>query len=211
MMYDKSIRTEKMLVYDNITKTNNQRKNVEAYIGMRFGRLVVLGYAGKNTSGKPKALCRCDCGNEKTVQFPALKRGDIVSCGCYHKEELCKRNFKHGNTVRGKTSKLYMCWNNMICRCKYKDTEFHKYYIDKGVCVCEEWLDFVNFEKWALNNGYKENLTIDRVDSSKGYCPENCRWIPLYLNIRRATFKRDFGYDPTDVEVEEKYGKWEKR
>lgn len=206
-----------MLVFDinrfgtkrEIDSHNIQRRNAERYIGMRFGRFVVLEYVGQNSSKKPLVRCLCDCGKEKIVQLNDLKRGRSTSCGCHHSEELSKRNFKYGDTTRGKKTKLYMCWNNMICRCKYKDTEFHQYYIDKGVSVCEDWLDYRNFKDWALNNGYKEGLTIDRVNSSIGYCPENCRWIPLHLNIRRATFKRDYGYDPTDLEVEMKYGRWE--
>lgn len=204
IVYDKySFNTNR----DDLRKTS-QQLNAEKYIGMRFGKLVVLEYVGQNKHKKALVRCLCDCGNECIKLLPSLKCGHTNSCGCYHGEELTNRNFKHGNTVRGKITKLYRCWNNMICRCKYKNTEFHKYYIDKGIKVCDEWNDFCNFEEWALTNGYKDGLTIDRIKSDIGYCPENCRWIPMYLNIRRATFKRDFGYDPTDVEVEEKYGKW---
>lgn len=206
-----------MIVYDKNTFASNrdkkttQQKNVEKYIGMRFGRLIVLGYAGQSKSRKPLALCKCDCGNECVKLFPSLKNGHTISCGCYHSEEVSKRNFKYGDTTRGKVTRLYRCWNNMICRCKYKDTEFHKYYIDRGISVCDEWRDYENFKKWALQNGYRDDLTIDRISSYNGYSPDNCRWVPMHLNIRRATFKRDFGYDPTDVEVEEMYGRWEEK
>ncbi|MBO7691110.1 MAG: hypothetical protein J6T10_00570 [Methanobrevibacter sp.] len=206
-----------MIVYDKYsfnTQRENPKKatqqiNAELYIGLRFGKLVVLEYAGQSNSGKPLVRCVCDCGSECIKLLPSLKNGHTISCGCYHKEELAKRNFKHGNTIRGKKTRLYICWNNMMCRCKYEDTEFHEYYIDKGITVCDEWKDFSKFEKWAKTNGYRDDLTIDRINSYNGYCPENCRWIPMHLNIRRATFKRDYGYDPTDVEVEEKYGRWE--
>ena len=208
IVYDKNIFGSNREIDSNKT---TQQKNVEKYIGMRFGRLVVLGYDGKNKFGKPLVRCLCDCGKEIVTLFPTLKNGHTLSCGCYHSEELKKRNLKYGDTTRGKVTRLYRCWNNMISRCKYQKTEFHKYYIDKGISVCNEWLDFRNFKKWALENGYDDNLTIDRINSYNNYCPENCRWIPMYLNIRRATFKRDYGYDPTDVEVEEMYGKWKDR
>lgn len=69
-------------------------------------------------------------------------------------------------------NRLYNIWINMRMRCKHNG----KYWGAKGIKVCEEWEDFKVFQKWALEHGYTENLTIDRMDSSKDYCPENCRW-----------------------------------
>lgn len=64
----------------------------------------------------------------------------------------------------------------------------YRWYGKKGIKVCDEWLENpLEFEKWALDNGYKDDLTIDRIDSCGNYCPENCRWITLEENSRRAS------------------------
>ena len=89
-------------------------------------------------------------------------------------------NFKHGYTSK---NRLYRIWHNMKARCYNPNFNKYKYYGGKGIIVCDEWrTDFLKFRDWALNNGYADNLTIDRIDSNKNYCPENCRWITLTEN-----------------------------
>lgn len=82
---------------------------------------------------------------------------------------------KHGLSK----TRLHKIWHSMYCRCYYKSTNQYKNYGGKGIRVCEEWKHiegFVNFYNWAISNGYKEALTLDRIDNEKDYCPSNCKW-----------------------------------
>ena len=95
-----------------------------------------------------------------------LKNGNTKSCGCLHK--------KHGMA----RSRIYKIWINMKSRCYNINTKSYKDYGRKGIRVCSEWKnDFKNFYDWAILNGYKDNLTIDRINVNENYKPSNCRWV----------------------------------
>lgn len=160
--------------------------------GRRFGRLVVVERAENSADGRARWLCRCDCGQSKTVLGEHLKKGRTKSCGCAKSESSSKRFKKHG----GRNSKLYRIWSNMKDRCNNPDCKAYRDYGGRGIKVCEEWTDdFSAFQKWALANGYKEGLTIDRKDNDKGYSPDNCRWTDRKIqgnnkrNCRYITYK----------------------
>lgn len=151
----------------------------ENLLGKKFGRLIVIKeYESKiQPSGQKKTmwLCKCDCGNKVVVSAYNLKK-QTRSCGCLQKELFLKMNKKHG--MYG--TRLYRIWNNMKNRCYNKNVKAYKNYGDRGIKVCDEWLDkkngFKNFYLWAMNNGYKENLTIDRINNNGNYEPDNSRW-----------------------------------
>jgi len=147
----------------------------------RFGQLTVLHDAGKDKRGEYKWLCRCDCGNETIVYGSHLRRGDTVSCGCVMRTS----NRTHGESK----TRLYKIWQHMKGRCDNCNSDNYKYYGGRGVTYCEEWKTYKPFKEWALKNGYKEDLSIDRIDFNGNYTPDNCRWITMeeqHKNCRKC-------------------------
>ena len=149
-------------------------------VGQTFGRLYVdsIAYEEYDKNGcfkQYRYVCKCSCGNTKIMPANSMKNG-VQSCGCAISEATIKRNYKHGLSY----SDIWIKYNQMKSRC-YNPKEEHYYrYGGRGITVCNEWLGengFMNFVKWAKENGYKEGLSLDRIDNDGNYEPSNCRWI----------------------------------
>lgn len=145
--------------------------------GQTFGELTVLHLSDRRTKrGEPLWVCRCSCGAVKDMSRNTLVTYHAKSCGA------CKRNTAP-LFVRTHKNRLYHTWSEMCRRCKGNVTNGH-YYREKGITCCAEWENFDVFAQWAIDNGYKEDLEIDRIDGDKGYSPENCRWVTHKMNSR---------------------------
>lgn len=157
--------------------------------GVRFGRLTAVKidrYYAKPCGRKSEIwLCKCDCGNEKLVKKPNLLSGDTKSCGCYYKET--PKHQTHNKTH----TRVFKIWQKIKERCLSQNANNYKLYGGRGITICKDWENnFMNFYNWAIKNGYKDNLSIDRIDVNGNYNPDNCRWTTAKEQARNRRSNR---------------------
>ena len=164
--------------------------------GQKFGRLIVLERSNICKKGHTTfCLCQCNCGNKRIISYTSLKRGNTKSCGCYNKEMSSQRIIKLFTKHNMSETRIYHIWEGMKARCYNKNDNSYKNYGGRGIKICKEWKhDFLNFYNWAMANGYKENLTIDRINVNGNYEPENCRWVNMIIQNNNTTNNRKITY-----------------
>jgi len=152
--------------------------------GQKFNKLLVIDIHDKNINGTIRYLCKCDCGGNTIVQSSKLRNGWTKSCGCLQKEITSKRGLRHNLC----NHKLYHVLACMKDRCSNPNNSRYNNYGNRGISVCEEWRnDFKCFYDWAIANGYKEGLHIDRINNDGNYEPSNCRFISFKENMNNTT------------------------
>lgn len=174
--------------------------------GRRFGRLVVMEREQHRKSKGIAWVCMCDCGKKTIVTSDKLKNGHTKSCGCLWLETIKQSNRKHGQTE----TKLYRVWRGIISRtCNPSSTNYANYG-GRGITICEEWRkSFETFCEWAVQNGYAEGLSIDRIDNDMGYYPQNCRFITMKeqsKNTRRNRYLEFNGMRMTESDWADSLG-----
>lgn len=160
--------------------------------GRKFGRLTVIENAGRDRHRCVLWRCRCECGCETIVTSSHLISGFTKSCGCYRREVTRDRKTIHGHRYE----RLYGIWKNMKSRCNNPDDSHYGSYGERGIFVCDEWENsYDNFSEWAVNNGYDDELTIDRINNDDGYYPDNCRWADRFVQANNKQTSRYVTYN----------------
>lgn len=148
--------------------------------GDKYGKLTIIKEVEK-TGADRRFACECECGNSRVVSLNSLRTGNTKSCGCLH-SETSSANGKTCTTHGMTQTKLYNIWRGMKKRCFVLSNPSFKDYGKRGISVCSEWLGecgSTNFIEWALSHGYREGLSIERVDVNKDYSPQNCTFIDI--------------------------------
>ena len=142
--------------------------------------------AGRTKQRNGLWRCQCDCGNivlasQSNLNKGTKERGGTKSCGCLKADSGREQLSTHGLSQddSGQQSRLYGIWCDMRKRCYNSDGKYFHRYGGRGISVCDEWLTFPPFYQWAMDNGYRDYLTLDRKENDGNYCPENCRWVTI--------------------------------
>ena len=174
----------------------NIEKRKKVIIGEKYNRLTVIDKVERKERAGRSAhwVCICDCGKKTIVDSYSLTSGRTKSCGCYAKD--ARKHSKITEPKHGMThTRIYTIWYHRRARTSDRATGKDRVdYYERGIRTCPEWDNlengFENFYKWAMENGYREDLTIDRIDNDGNYEPSNCRWADDFTQARNKRIKK---------------------
>lgn len=173
-------------------------RKVKIQPGDQYGRLtVVKEVQRKNKKSHRRFLCRCECGNMRTVDMAGLRQGTTKSCGCLAAELTVARSQTHG--MFG--TPIYRVWAAMKARCHNPNVSSYSCYGGRGIKVCDEWMSFEPFYHWALSSGYARGLSIDRINNEGDYKPSNCRWVSYKTQANNTRRNRMLTYNGKTMSV----------
>lgn len=172
------------------------------HIGEIHGTMKVVDAFRKVLCNKTNIVLKCecvDCGTKKDIIASRINGYNLMKCN--HTKIKTRKMNKIKLDV---PKRLRYCWKNMIHRCYDEYNDQYLYYGGKGIEVCDEWrTSLKTFVEWALNNGYEDDLTIERIDYNKGYFPENCKWIPKEEQTRNTKRNRIYEWKGQKLTVAE--------
>lgn len=157
--------------------------------GDKYGRLTIIreveSYRDKKGKLHRRIECKCECGNIRVFDLHRVRYGKAISCGCYNKEAISNQSRCHHLS---KNNRIYRIWLKMKNRCYNKNNEHYHLYGGRDIKVCKEWREsYLAFHEWAINNGYNDSLSIDRIDFNRDYEPNNCRWANQKTQTRNKS------------------------
>jgi hypothetical protein len=158
--------------------------------GQKFGRLTVVKRVENNKFGKSMWLCQCDCGGAKTVLGAKLMNGETKSCGCWRSEVVKIVNKTHGQSYTALNNR----YRAMIGRCHNPSHSSYAAYGGRGIKVCDRWRN--SYQAFLDDMGEPPpGFTLDRIDNSKGYSPDNCRWASPKMQAANSSKVRVVSYN----------------
>ena len=175
-----------MLCNININKHKEISVNpkYKDYIGQKYNHWTIIDISTRPKLCGIEFICKCDCGTIRTIQLSSLIRNKTKSCGCINKVNY--------NTK----SSLYKIYMHMKGRCYCKTDKKYKNYGKRGIKICKEWLEDYNvFLDWSIKNGYKEGLSIERIDVNGDYKPDNCKFISISEQTKNKTTSHYYKYN----------------
>lgn len=167
-------------------------KNSNGYVGIKHNRLTAVKHVSGDKIINTRYVFRCDCGKEIERYYKEVKYGAIKSCGCLLREHLHKCHQQRYYGVYAIKTPLYRVWASFRNRCNNPKSRPYHNYGARGISICAEWDDYKTFVDWAMANGYKKGLEIDRINNNGNYEPSNCRFVTPMVNTRNRRINRYF-------------------